>query len=77
MRSTAALFVLVVLLTACGAKHAADSKLDTPMPVRDTVFGDDVRALDKARTVEGTLQKDKERTDAAIDSASKNTSTDP
>jgi hypothetical protein len=40
-----------------------------PMPVAETVFAPTLSTLDKARSVEGTLQQDKEQADAAIKAA--------
>lgn len=39
------------------------------MKPEDTVFGDQLKTMDRARAVEGTLQQEKERADAAIDEA--------
>ncbi|HEX2585564.1 MAG TPA: hypothetical protein VHL14_10545 [Steroidobacteraceae bacterium] len=60
------LLVGVVALSACGHKQEAAK----PMDAKDTVFGDDIRALEKAKTVQDTLNKDKANTDKAIDTAS-------
>ena len=57
-----------ILTTACGHKQAAAP--EKPMDAKDTVFGDDIRALEKAKTVQDTLNKDKANTDKAIDAAS-------
>lgn len=62
-------FILLtaLMLAACEPKPAQPDK--PPMPVSETVFAPAVNALDKARTVEGTLQQDKDKTDAAIEAA--------
>jgi len=58
----------MMTLAACGAdKQAAAEK--PPMAVSDTVFAPTVSALDKARSVEGTLQQDRDSADAAIKAA--------
>jgi len=52
---------------ACGHQQEASQK---PMAAKDTIFGDDIRAIEKAKSVQDTLNKDKANTDKAIDSAS-------
>ena len=54
-----------VMAMACTHKH--DAAPEKPMDAKDTVFGDDIRALDKAKSVQDTLNKDKANTDKAID----------
>ena len=49
-------------LCACGAQ-------EEPPPVKDTVFGDAVGAMDKARAVENTTLQHKEELDRAMDEA--------
>lgn len=63
---TLSALVAVAGLPACGQKQQAAK----PMDAKDTVFGDDIRALEKAKTVQDTLNKDKANTDKAIDAAS-------
>jgi hypothetical protein len=63
-------FILSLLLAACGghneqAEHASSSSL----AAQDTIFGNDLKALDRARHVEDTLNQDRAHTDAAIDAA--------
>jgi hypothetical protein len=61
-------FSTLLAVTACGsAQKPAEEK---PMPVSDTVFAPAVNALDKAKSVEGTLQQDKDKTDAELNKAS-------
>lgn len=57
-----ALFIAVAL-SACGQEAAE------PMPVEETVFGDTVGAIDKARAVEDVTLKHKENLDRAMDAA--------
>ena len=57
--------IVVISLTACPGKppeSAADSERS---PIHHTVWGDQVKALDKARGVEQTLQEAAERARAA------------
>ena len=72
MRVIYAMMALAILLAACG-----EQKKD----IRDTVFAPQVKALEKARSVEGTLKQGDEKDREAIkdsenqdsDSASKST----
>jgi hypothetical protein len=52
-------------LAACGSHD--DAKQPEPPPVRDTAFGDLVRAEDKARGVQDTVIKQKEETDRQLE----------
>jgi hypothetical protein len=52
-------------LAACGSHE--DAKKSEPPPVRDTAFGDLVRAEDKARGVQDTLEKQKEERDRQME----------
>ena len=52
-------------LAACGSHD--ESKQPDPPPVRDSAFGDLVRAEDKARGVQDTLQKQKEERDRQME----------
>jgi hypothetical protein len=52
-------------LVACGSHD--EPKQPDPPPVRDTAFGDLVRAEDKARGVQDTLQKQKEERDRQME----------
>ncbi len=62
------LMILIAVMTiACSHKQATPEK---PMDAKDTVFGDDIRALEKAKGVQDTLNKDKENTDKAIEASS-------
>jgi hypothetical protein len=53
------------LLAACGSHE--DAKQPDPPPVRDTAFGDLVRAEDKARGVQDSLEKQKEEADRRME----------
>lgn len=64
-RSLVAL-LLAVALSGCGAK---ESETAQPMPVEDTVFGDTVGAMDKARAVEAQTMQHKEELDRAMENA--------
>ena len=64
----ALMLLITFTLTACGsAQKPAEEK--PPMPVSETVFAPTISALDKARSVEGTLQKNAENADAAAKAA--------
>lgn len=60
-----AALVVVLTVTACGAGQQ-DSE---PPPVENTVFGDAVGTMDKARAVEQTLQQEKQAHDRALEAA--------
>ena len=55
--------VLAIVLTGCGSSN--DSK--SPPPVKDTVFGDLVGTMDRAKGVQDTVMQDKQRLDQAIE----------
>jgi hypothetical protein len=55
------------LLTACTERDEADAR--EPPPVEDTVFGDMVGTMDKARAVEGTAMQQKKEIDRSLDEA--------
>jgi len=63
------MFLLICLcsLMACGHSQEEPQKA---MAAKDTVIGDDIRALEKAKSVQETLNKDKENIDKAIDASS-------
>lgn len=65
-RSLAAL-VVAVALTACGAGEQQEAR--EPPPVEDTVFGDAVATMDKARAVQDTMNERKEELDEAMKAA--------
>ena len=66
---TLAALCCAVALTACGG---AQEEEKAPMPVEDTVFGDAVGTMDKARAVEETTLKHKEELDRAMETAEGN-----
>jgi len=57
--------LLVLLLAALGL--AACGERRAPRPVDETVFRDQVRALDKARSVEDEVEKRKRELDRQLD----------
>jgi hypothetical protein len=59
------LAVLACGLGACGSHE--EPKQPDPPPVKDTVFGDMVRAEDKARAVQDTVLKQKEDMDRQLE----------
>jgi len=60
-RSIGLLVAIALMTLACSKKP------DKPMDAKDTVFGSDIRALEKAKGVQDTLNQDKANTDKAID----------
>jgi hypothetical protein len=65
-RASSAMSVLALALCACGAGR---EEAKEPMPVEDTVVGDTIGAIDKARSVETTTQQHKEALDRAMEEA--------
>jgi len=59
---SAALALAALLLAACGSQQPPAE----PPPVKDTVFGDAVGTMDKARGVEGTVMQQKQDLDRAL-----------
>jgi len=66
MRKLASVLIMVTALTllACSNKQSAPAK---PMDAKDTVFGSDIKALEKAKTVQDTLNKDKANLDKSVE----------
>jgi outer membrane PBP1 activator LpoA protein len=64
MRIILAVTVLAMLLAACG-----EQKKD----VKDTVFAPQVKALEKARSVENTLKQGEEKNREALELSEKST----
>lgn len=61
---------LCMTLSLCACEPAKEEPpAKPPMPVAETVFAPALGTLDKARSVEGTLQQDKVKADAAIRAA--------
>ena len=60
---------MLVGLLLCGCGSAEDSAADKtePVPVEDSVFGDMVGTMDKARAVEDTTMQRKQDLDRALD----------
>lgn len=59
---------MMLSLTACEpSKEEPPAK--PPMPVAETVFGPAVGTMDKARSVEDTLQQGKDKANATIEAA--------
>lgn len=56
--------IAVVALAACGKSTAPKSE---PPPVKETVFGDMVGTMDRAKSVQDTVMRDKEKLDAAVE----------
>jgi hypothetical protein len=56
--------VLAALLSSCGSGEQSQG---FPLPVQDTVFGEMVGTMDKARAVESTMQQHKDALDEAVE----------
>jgi hypothetical protein len=65
MKRVIALTLVSGWLAACTSHD--DAKQSEPPPVRDTAFGDLVRAEDKARGVQDTVMKQKEEADRQLE----------
>jgi hypothetical protein len=67
MRGVRAFTLLAALfVTACGS--STDSKSEPP-PVKETVFGDMVGTMDRAKGVQDTVMQGKQNVDQAVESA--------
>lgn len=70
MRTRYLLITFCMTLSIVACKPASEAPPEKPpMTVSETVFAPTISTLDKARSVEGTLQQDKDDTDAAIKAA--------
>lgn len=63
---SALLLCCVWMLAACGPRSEHNTE---PPPVEETVFGDLVGSMEKARGVETALQEDKQALDRALEAA--------
>jgi hypothetical protein len=57
--------ILAMMCAACGSGHEAAAP--EPMPPSDTVAGDQVRAMERAKGVETTTMESKQAVDRAVD----------
>ncbi len=64
-------WLLLCVALSLGACGHAEKKPAEPPPVKDTVFGDMVGTMDKARAVEGTVMQQKKDNDKAIEASEK------
>ncbi len=60
-----------VALSACGGSEPSEAPLPPP-PVQETVFGDAVGTMDRARAVEDVTMQHKQALDQALDQADGN-----
>ncbi|MES1196263.1 MAG: hypothetical protein ABUL58_04895 [Steroidobacter sp.] len=60
------LMIAGVVIAACGSKTPTGDK---PMDVKDTVFRDQVQAVEKAKGVQDTVNQQKANMDKALDKA--------
>jgi hypothetical protein len=58
--------ILAMMCTACGSGQDAEP---APMDPKDTFAGDQVRAMERAQSVEATTMESKAATDRALDEA--------
>jgi hypothetical protein len=59
--------IAALLLSACGAGGEQTEPETTTPPVDETVFGDMVGTIDKAKGVQDTVDAHKEETDRRLD----------
>ena len=59
--------ICLVALGGCGGGSAEPEERPAPPPVEDTVFGDTVGTLDKARGVQDTVDSHKQDLDRQMD----------
>ena len=70
MRRKSSLDLSFVLLTGCVMLSGCSSgEPPAPPPVQETVFGDAVGTMDRARAVEGVTMQQKQDIDQALDQA--------
>jgi uncharacterized lipoprotein YbaY len=62
------LLLAALALSACGDSHEA-AATKPPMPASETVFAPTLSTLDKAKSVQGTLQQGQDNADAALKAA--------
>ncbi len=60
------LFALLAL-SGCGADAPAPPAPPAPVAPQATILDDQLKALERARSVEATVQESKDRTDAALE----------
>lgn len=65
-RVQALLTVASIAMAACGSRTSTGDK---PMDVKDTVFRDQVQAVEKAKGVQDTVNQQKANMDKALDKA--------
>lgn len=58
---------LIVLVIACFTAAACEAEREPPPPIEETVFADQVQALDKARAVEDINDERMKKLKGAID----------
>ena len=70
-RRLIAVLSMSALICACGAQQTDTSEPSepAPMPVEETVFGDMVESMDKARDVDATVLEHKREVDQALEQA--------
>ncbi len=61
--------IAALLLAACSSDSAPPPPPPPPAAAQGTILDDQLRAMERAKSVEATIQKSKDDTDAALEAA--------